>query len=53
MRIKKILNNNAFITRNENHQEIIVIGKAIAYGKHFNDEIDENKIYKTWIEVNI
>lgn len=52
MRIKKILNNNAFITRNENHQEIIVIGKAIAYGKHFNDEIDENKIYKTFEPVS-
>ena len=52
MRIKKILNNNAFITRNENHQEIIVIGKAVAYGKHFNDEIDENKIYKIFEPVS-
>lgn len=52
MKIKKILNNNAFITRNDNHQEIIVIGKAIAYGKHFNEEVDENKIYKTFVPVS-
>lgn len=52
MRIKKILNNNAFITRNKNHQEIIVIGKSIAYGKHFNDEIDDNKIYKTFVPIS-
>ncbi len=52
MKIKKILNNNAFITRNDNHQEIIVIGKAIAYGKHFNEEVDESKIYKTFVPVS-
>ena len=46
MRIKKVLNNNAFITHNDDHQEMIVIGKAIAYGKHFNDTVDESKVYK-------
>ncbi|TGD22913.1 PRD domain-containing protein [Companilactobacillus suantsaicola] len=52
MKIKKILNNNAFITRNENHQEIIVIGKGIAYGKKFNEEVDQSKIYKTFVPVS-
>lgn len=46
MKIKKILNNNAFITHTDDHQELIVIGKAVAYGKHVNEEVDESKIYK-------
>lgn len=52
MRIKKVLNNNAFITHNDDHQEMIVIGKAIAYGKHFNDTVDESKIYKMFTPIS-
>lgn len=52
MKIKKILNNNAFITHTADHQELIVIGKAVAYGKHVNEEVDESKIYKTFAPVN-
>lgn len=49
MQIKKILNNNAIITHNSKHQEMIVIGKAIAYGKHPNETVDETKIYKVFM----
>lgn len=52
MKIKKILNNNAFITHTDDHQELIVIGKAVAYGKHVNEEVDESKIYKTFAPVS-
>ena len=46
MKIKKILNNGAVLTENENNEEIIVLGKGLAYGKKINDEIDPRKICK-------
>lgn len=48
MKIKKILNNGAVLTENNNHEEVIVLGKGLAYGKKVNDEIDTKKIYKTF-----
>lgn len=43
MRVVKILNNNAFISE-VNGEEIIVVGKGVAFQKKINDEImlDEN-----------
>ena len=38
MLIKKILNNNVVITINDDHEEIIVMGKGIAYGKRKTGE---------------
>lgn len=46
MKIKKVLNNSAVLTTNQNGEEIIVLGKGLAYGKKANDEIDKSKIYK-------
>lgn len=46
MIIKKILNNNAVITYDQNGEEIIVMGKGIAYGKTNGQDIDEKHIYK-------
>ena len=46
MKIKKILNNSAVITENKNNEEIIVLGKGLAYGRKVNDVIDKTKIYK-------
>ncbi|MDX5107176.1 CAT RNA binding domain-containing protein, partial [Lactobacillus crispatus] len=46
MKIKKILNNSAVVTTNKDGEEIVVIGKGIAFGKKTNDEIDQRKIYK-------
>ncbi|EOT31558.1 hypothetical protein OMS_02071 [Enterococcus durans ATCC 6056] len=41
MRIEKILNNNVVITRNELNQEMIVMGKGLAYKKKTGDKIAE------------
>lgn len=46
MRIEKILNNNVVITRNELNQEMIVMGKGLAYKKKTGDKITENCIDK-------
>ena len=49
MLIKKILNNNVVITINDDHEEIIVMGKGIAYGKRNGDLIDISKVNNIWI----
>lgn len=46
MIIKKILNNNVVITLNEHHEEIVVMGKGLAYGKKTGDVIETHKINK-------
>lgn len=46
VQIKKILNNNAVITKDLSNKEIIVLGKGIAYGKRNGDKIQSDKIYK-------
>ncbi len=46
MRIEKILNNNVVITRNELNQEMIVMGKGLAYKKKDGDKIAEKCIDK-------
>ena len=38
--IDKVLNNNAFISLDENNEEIVVMGKGIAFGKKGNQEVD-------------
>ena len=43
MIIKKILNNNVVITTNYQMEEIIVMGKGLAYGKQ---KYQNNKIKK-------
>ena len=40
MIIKKILNNNVVFTTNNQKEEIIVMGKGLAYGKKTGDVID-------------
>ncbi|MEE0427311.1 MAG: PRD domain-containing protein [Turicibacter sp.] len=40
MYIEKVLNNNAFISLDENGEEIIVMGKGIAFGKKGNQKVD-------------
>ena len=48
MIIKKILNNNVVFTTNNQKEEIIVMGKGLAYGKKAGDVIDVSKINKTF-----
>lgn len=40
MYIEKVLNNNAFISLDENGDEVIVMGKGIAFGKKGNQKVD-------------
>ncbi|KRL14498.1 BglG family transcription antiterminator LicT [Schleiferilactobacillus perolens] len=49
MRIRKILNNNAVISKDTNGNEVIVMGKGLAYGGHQGQEIPESKIIKTFV----
>lgn len=48
MIIKKILNNNVVITTNDYQEEIVVMGKGLAYGKKTGEVIDTQKIHKTF-----
>lgn len=48
MIIKKILNNNVVITTNDHQEEIVVMGKGLAYGKKTGEDIDTQKIHKTF-----
>lgn len=52
MRIRKKLNNNTIITKNERNQEIIVIGKGVGYGKSIHDTVDEKQITKIFVPEN-
>lgn len=48
MKIKKILNNNAIITFDNNDNEIVAMGKGLAFNKKNGDEIEEEKVTKTY-----
>ncbi|EUJ28494.1 transcription antiterminator LicT [Listeria floridensis FSL S10-1187] len=49
MKIKKVLNNNVILAENENAQEVVVMGKGIAFQKKAGDEVEEGKIEKTFV----
>jgi len=48
MIIKKILNNNAVISINNQKKEVILMGKGLAYGKKTGDKIDMHRVTKTF-----
>lgn len=52
MEIRKILNNNVAISHNELNQEIVVMGKGLAFQKKVGETIDPDKIEKTFILEN-
>lgn len=49
MEIHKVLNNNFVIVLNENHEEQIVGGKGIAFGKRAGQQIDSELVNKTFV----
>lgn len=49
MIIKKKLNNNVVLTKDETNRELVVVGKGIAYNKKLNDEIDQSKVVKIFV----
>ncbi len=50
--IEKILNNNVVVTRNENDEEMIVMGRGLAFQKKIGDTIPEENIDKTFTVTN-
>lgn len=52
MKISKILNNNVVITENSQKQELVVMGKGLAFQKKVGQLIDEAKIEKTFVLQN-
>ncbi|KOR83536.1 transcription antiterminator BglG [Bacillus sp. FJAT-22058] len=49
MRIEKVLNNNVVMTTNETNQEMVVMGRGLAFQKKVGDTIDPSKIEKTFV----
>ena len=47
--IKKILNNNVVISENDRSEEIIVMGKRLAFQKKVGSEIDMDKVDKIFV----
>lgn len=52
MEIKKILNNNVVVTNNELNQEIVVMGRGLAFQKKVGETIDASKIEKKFVLEN-
>ena len=48
MQIRKILNNNVVITTNQKNNEVVVMGRGLAFQKKVGDEIAEDAIDKTY-----
>ncbi|YCI74964.1 PRD domain-containing protein [Bacillus sp. R1-10] len=49
MRIEKVLNNNVVMTTNDTNQEMVVMGRGLAFQKKVGDTIDPSKIEKTFV----
>lgn len=46
MKISRVINNNVICVVNESNEELVLMGKGIAFQKKKGDEIDESKIEK-------
>lgn len=46
MKILSVLNNSALIAKNENNEEVVLIGKGISFQKHAGDSVDISKVEK-------
>ena len=49
MRVKKVFNNNVVLIEDQTQTELVVMGKGLAFQKKIGDEIDTDKIEKTFI----
>lgn len=49
MKIKKILNNNVVISENEQSEEVIMMGKGIAFQKKIGDVVSQEHVDKVFI----
>ncbi|WP_339226130.1 PRD domain-containing protein [Oceanobacillus sp. FSL K6-2867] len=49
MEIKQVLNNNVLLATNEADQEVVVMGRGLAFKKKPGDAVDSAKVEKTFI----
>ncbi|KAB7668395.1 BglG family transcription antiterminator LicT [Bacillus sp. B1-b2] len=49
MEIKKVLNNNVILSEDANNQEIVVMGRGLAFQKKVGDMVDLSKVEKTFV----
>lgn len=49
MRIDKVLNNNVVIVLTESNEEMVVMGRGIAFQRKVGEEIESEKIEKTFV----
>lgn len=52
MEIKKVLNNNVILAENEQKQEIVVMGRGLAFQKKAGDYYDPDKVEKIFVLEN-
>ncbi|WP_416827069.1 glucose PTS transporter transcription antiterminator GlcT [Ectobacillus polymachus] len=52
LEIKKILNNNVIIASHPEHEEVVVIGKGIGFGKKVGDVLPEGIVEKMFVLTN-
>jgi beta-glucoside operon transcriptional antiterminator len=48
IKVRKVLNNNVIVTRCDKNKEVIVMGKGLAFGLKMGDDIDQDRIDKTF-----
>lgn len=53
MKIDKIYNNNVVQTSDASGQELIVMGRGLAFGKKVGDELDQDKVERTFVTPDI
>ncbi|MFD2707150.1 BglG family transcription antiterminator LicT [Salibacterium lacus] len=49
MKIKKVYNNNVILTENEQGQEMVVMGRGLAFGQQKGDVVHDDKVEKTFV----
>lgn len=49
MRIKKVYNNNVLLAENDQHIELVVMGRGLAFQKKAGEEVEEAKVEKTFV----
>ncbi|QTM98826.1 PRD domain-containing protein [Sediminibacillus dalangtanensis] len=52
MEIKKVFNNNVVLTENKHSQEMVVMGRGLAFKKRPGDPINPDKVEKTFVLEN-
>ena len=49
VKIERIYNNNVILAHDDKNEEIIAIGRGLAFGRHVGDIIEKDRIEKLFI----